>query len=504
VKPAKSLLLALATLPFLSLPTRAPAQDLKEFEKRVTEFTLPNGLHFIVLERHEAPVVSFHTYVNAGSVDDPKGQTGLAHMFEHMAFKGTDTIGSTNPVAEAKALAEVERVYNLLDAERNKLHLADPAKIKTLEALLDEAIEKANTYVVDNLYPRIIEENGGVGMNASTAEDSTDYFYNFPANRIELWFYLESARFLHPVYRQFYKERSVVREERRMRTESDPQGKLAEQLLATAIEAHPYRIPPVGWASDIENLRVADAKRFFATYYVPANLTIAIVGDVDPAKVKTMAAEYFGRLPKAPLPPPVTTVEPEQAGPKRVEIESPAQPIEFIAYHRPDQYDKDDPVFDVIASVLSAGRTSIMYRDMVRDKRLALAAGADATNPGGKYPGLFLFYMVPALGHTVEENEKELDKILADFESTKIDDATLARVKTRTRAGLIGRLANNEGLAQLLASYHANYGDWRKLFTDIDEVDKVTAEDVQRVAKQYFTPANRTVALTYQPKEVSK
>ncbi len=504
MKPAKSLLLALATLPFLSLPTRAPAQDLKEFEKRVTEFTLPNGLHFIVLERHEAPVVSFHTYVNAGSVDDPKGQTGLAHMFEHMAFKGTDTIGSTNPVAEAKALAEVERVYNLLFSERNKLHLADPAKIKTLEALFDEAIEKANTYVVDNLYPRIIEENGGVGMNASTAEDSTDYFYNFPANRIELWFYLESARFLHPVYRQFYKERSVVREERRMRTESDPQGKLAEQLLATAIEAHPYRIPPVGWASDIENLRVADAKRFFATYYVPANLTIAIVGDVDPAKVKTMAAEYFGRLPKAPLPPPVTTVEPEQAGPKRVEIESPAQPIEFIAYHRPDQYDKDDPVFDVIASVLSAGRTSIMYRDMVRDKRLALAAGADATNPGGKYPGLFLFYVVPALGHTVEENEKELDKILADFESTKIDDATLARVKTRTRAGLIGRLANNEGLAQLLASYHANYGDWRKLFTDIDEVDKVTADDVQRVAKQYFTPANRTVALTYQPKEVSK
>ena len=483
------------------------AQDLKQFEKRVTEFTLPNGLHFIVLERHEAPVVSFHTYVNAGSVDDPKGSTGLAHMFEHMAFKGTDTIGSKNPVAEEAALKEVERVYDLLDAERNKLQKADEQKLKKLQADLDAAIEKANSYVVDNLYPRIIEENGGVGMNASTAEDSTNYFYNFPANRIELWFYLESSRFLHPVYRQFYKERSVVREERRMRTESDPQGKLVEQMQATAIQAHPYRVPPVGWASDIENLRVSDARAFFKKYYVPANMTIAIVGDVNPAKAKTLAQEYFGRLAKAPLPPPVTTEEPEQVGPKRVEVESPSQPIEIIAYHRPDQYDKDDPVFDVVSSVLSEGRTSIIYRDLVRDKQLAVAAGAEATFPGGKYPGLFFFYLVPAMGHGVEEGQKELDSVLADFETNKIDDAALARVKTRTRANLIRRLDNNEGLAQLLADYYANYGDWRKLFTEIEEIDKVTAEDVQRVAKQYFVPSNRTIALTVQPaaaKEGSK
>ncbi len=426
------------------------AQDLKQFEKRVTEFTLPNGLHFIVLERHEAPVVSFHTYVNAGSVDDPKGKTGLAHMFEHMAFKGTDTIGSTNPAAEAVALARVERVYDRLEAERNKLERADPARMKALQAELDAAIEKANSYVVDNLYPRIIEENGGVGMNADTAEDDTEFFYSFPANRVELWFYLESARFLHPVYRQFYKERSVVREERRMRTESDPQGKLVEQMLATAIEAHPYRIPAVGWSSDIENLRVGDARAFFRKYYVPANITIAIVGDVKPARVRSLANEYFARLPKGPLPPPVTTAEPEQVGPKRVEVESPAQPMEFIAYHRPDQYDKDDPVLDVVASVLSEGRTSIIYKDLVRDKQLALGAGAESTIPGGKYPGLFFFYLIPALGHTCAENEKELDAVLANFEKTKIDDATLARVKTRTRAGLIRRLDNNSGLAQLI------------------------------------------------------
>ena len=483
----------------IALAASLPAQNLQEFEKRVTEFTLSNGLHFIVLERHEAPVVSFHTYVNAGSVDDPKGKTGLAHMFEHMAFKGTDTIGGTNPLAEKKALAEVERIYDQLDAERNKLEKADPEKIKQIEATLDAATEKANSYVVPNLYPRIIEENGGVGMNASTGEDSTNYFYNFPANRVELWFYLESARFLHPVLREFYKERSVVREERRMRTESDPQGKLVEQMLATSIEAHPYRVPAGGWASDIENLRVEDAQKFFDKYYVPANMTIAIVGDVDPTRIKSLATEYFGRLAKHPLPPPVTTIEPVQEGPKHAEVESPAQPIELIAYHRPNQYDKDDPVFDVVASVLSGGRTSIMYRDMVRDKRLALAAGAEASIPGGKYPNLFFFYLIPGLGHSASENEKEFDTILANFQKEKIDDATLARVKIRTRAGLIRQLDNNAGLAQLLALYYANYGDWKKLFTSIDDIEKVTPDDVQRVAKQYFTPQNRTIALTYQP-----
>jgi len=498
--------LKLATLliPPLALCVTAvllPAQNLQEFSKRVTEFSLANGMHFIVLERHEAPVVSFHTYVNAGSVDDPKGRTGLAHMFEHMAFKGTEAIGSTNWPAEKLALAKIESVYDQLDAERNKLAKADPAKIKTLEEQLQGAIEKADSYTEPNLYPRIIEENGGVGMNASTGEDSTDYFYNFPANRVELWFYLESSRFLHPVYREFYKERNVVREERRMRVESDPQGKLMEQMLATAIAAHPYRVMPGGWASDIENLRVKDAEKFFNQYYAPANITMAVVGDVNPARIRSLAEEYFSRLPKRPLPDPELTVEPVQEGPKHTEVASPAQPMEFIAYHRPDQYDKDDPVFDVLSSLLSGGRTSMMYKDIVRDKKLALAAGAESEFPGGKYPSLFFFYLIPGLGHTAMENEKEVDAIIADLQKTKVDEAALARVKTRTRAALIRQLDDNAGLAQLLASYYANYGDWKKLFTSLDEIDKVTADDVQRVAKKYFTPENRTVAVTFQPKE---
>ena len=421
MKPANPLLPLAFAACLLAQPLSA--QNLQEFAKRVTEFNLANGMHFIVLERGSAqgaaPVVSFHTYVNAGSVDDPKGRTGLAHMFEHMAFKGTENIGTTNWPAEKAALANIERVYDQLDAERNKGAKADSIKVKTLQEQLQAAIDKADSYVVSNLYPRIIEENGGVGMNASTGEDSTDYFYNFPANRVELWFYLESSRFLHPVFREFYKERNVVREERRMRVESDPQGKLMEQMLATAIAAHPYRVMPGGWASDIENLRVNDAEKFFDQYYVPANITMAVVGDVNPARIRSLAEEYFARLPKRPLPDPELTVEPVQEGPKHTEIASPSQPMEFIAYHRPDQYDKDDPVFDVLSSLLSSGRTSVMYKDLVRDKKLALAAGAESQFPGGKYPSLFFFYLIPGLGHTAAENEKELDSLLADFKKPK-------------------------------------------------------------------------------------
>ncbi len=484
-------------------PLLAPAQNLKEFEKRVTEFTLPNGLHFIMLERHEAPVVSFHTYVNAGSVDDPLGKSGLAHMFEHMAFKGTETIGTRNWPEENKALNAVEQVYQRLEVERRKGFRADPSRIKALEVELKAAIEKANQYVVPNAYPRIIEENGGVGMNAGTGLDSTDYYYNFPSNRIELWFLMESQRFLQPVFREFYKERDVVREERRMRIESNPQGQLMEALLATAFAAHPYRHSPAGWASDIENLRRTDAEQFYKTYYVPGNLCIGIAGDVNPADARRLAEKYFSRLPAKEMPPLITTVEPAQTGPKRAELESPSQPLVFLSYKRPSQYDKDDPVFDVIEGILASGRTGLLYREMVRDKKISLAAVTASSFPGSKYSNLFLFFLVPAPGHTVEDNLKTFYDLLDRFKNQTVDEETMKRVKTKTRAGLIRQLDNNAGLASLLTTAYMNFGDWRKLFTQLDDMEKVTAADVQRVARQYFVNETRTETFIIQPRQQS-
>lgn len=480
------------------------AQSLADFEKKVTEFTLANGLHFIVVERHGAPVVSFQTFVNAGAVDDPKGETGIAHMMEHMAFKGTEIIGTKNYPLEKAALNNIEKVYDLYDQERYKGDKADPKKLAALEADLKGAIEKADALVEPNEYDRLIESQGGVGLNAGTGMDSTSYYLSFPANRLELWFLLESERFVRPVFREFYKERDVVREERRMRVESNSQGLLMENLLSIAFAAHPYKNMPGGWASDIENYRMPEAWQFFKTHYIPANMTIAIAGDVDPKQAKALAEKYFGRLPGKPLPPPVRTVEPPQLGEKRSSFEHKDQPLMLIGYKRPDRNHKDAKILDVVADILAGGRTSMLYTEMVRDKKMSLAAIAQPSFPGDKYANLFIFFLVPNQGRTIEENEKTCYEIIEKLKTAKVDQAALTRTKTKVRAAVIRKLDSNSGLAGELASYHATTGDWRNMFREIDEINKITAEDVQRVAKEYLVAKNRTVVWTYQLKGDAK
>jgi predicted Zn-dependent peptidase len=270
---------------------------------------------------------------------------------------------------------------------------------------------------------------------------------------MELWFLLESQRFLHPVFREFYKERDVVMEENRMRVESSPQGKLLQEFGAVSFSAHPYRNPPGGWPSDIMNLRRDEALAFFQKFYSPGNITMAIVGDAVPADVKRMAERYFGPLPARPLPPLLHTEEPPQPGPKTAIVESPAQPLLVIGYKRPDQYDKDDAAFDIAAMILSSGRTSWMYKDLVQEKRVAVAAQAVPTYPGGRYPSLFVFYVAPAQGRSVTESRKALDDLIDRFKTQKVDAQTMARVKALARVQVLRRLDVNQELAALLTTY---------------------------------------------------
>jgi len=494
--------LAAAIALALGLAWPAAPQDLQEFEKSVSEFTLANGLHFIVLERHQAPVVSLYTHARVGAVDDPKGRTGLAHMFEHMAFKGSDRIGSKNYPAEKKALAAVDRALEQLREEKNRGPRGGEghkARLERLEKAFQAAVEEAGRLAASDEFTRVIEESGAVGLNAGTSADSTVYFYSLPSNRIELWFYLESERFLRPVFREYYKERDVVREERRMRTESNPIGKLVEAFLTTAFTAHPYGRPAVGWASDLENLSVADAEEFFRAYYVPANMTVVVAGDADPRRVRSLAEMYFGRLPNRHLPPPVHTVEPEQEGERRIEIESASQPFVLVGFKKPSQQDPDRAVFDVISDVLSGGRTGWLYKELVRDKQLALQAGGFPNFPGDKYPGLFLFYAAPTSGHTVAENEAAMYGLIEKLKAEPVDADTLNMVKTKNRAALIRKLDNNAGLAAELASNHAAFGNWRQLFYELDEINRVTAEDVRRVAQKFFNKRSRSVAYLVAP-----
>jgi predicted Zn-dependent peptidase len=477
------------------LSALAAAQDVASFEKRITVKQLPNGLTMLICERPEAPVFSFFTMVDAGSTQDPMGKTGLAHMFEHMAFKGTDKIGTTNYAAEKPALEKVETAYAAYLAERDKSVGRDETKLKQLEKAWKDAIAEADKYVVPNQFGKIVEQSGGQDLNASTDYDETDYHYSLPVNRLELWAYLESERFLHPVLREFYKERNVVIEERRLRTDSNPIGRLLEQFNAAAFEAHPYHRPTVGWMSDLNSFSATDAKNFFDKYYVPANMVVAVAGDVKASEVMPILEKYFGRLPARSKPDETTTTEPPQNSERKVILKEKAQPLYLEGYHRPDYRTKDDAVYDAITDLMSEGRTSRLYRALVRDKKIASFAAGFSGLPGTKYPHLFAFYAVPLPGHSTQEMADAIHVEIERLKKEDISDDELKMIKTRTKANLIRGLGDNQGLAAQLADYQTRYGDWRELFRSVDRIDLVTKADIRRVANETFNDTNRTVGV---------
>jgi len=484
----------LCSLSFYSLSF---GQDRASFEKRITVKKLANGLTVILCERPEAPVFSFFTLVDAGSVQDPLGKTGLAHMFEHMAFKGTDTIGTRDYAGEKVALAKVEETYGAYIAERDKPVGRDEAKLKTLEQAWKDAIAAADKFsaAYTNEFGQIVESEGGVGMNATTDYDETTYLYSFPVNRLELWAYLESSRFMHPVMRQFYKERNVVIEERRMRTDSSPPGRLFEQFLAEAFAAHPYHRPTIGWISDLNTFSATDAQNFFDTYYVPANMVVVLVGDLKAAEAMPLIEKYFSRIPARPLPDERTTTEPAQNSERRVVLHEQSQPLYVEGYHRPDFRSPDDQVYDALSDLMSDGRTSRLYRALVRDKQIASDAEGFTGLPGNKYPQLFAFLAVPLPGHTTKEMGDAIHTEIDRVKKEDISDDELKMIKTRARANLIRSLGSNEGLANALALYQARYGDWRELFGSVERIEKVTKADIRRVANATFKEENRTVGV---------
>jgi len=470
----------------------ARAQSLEQAEKKITMHKLPNGWTFLIYERPVAPVFSFSSYVDVGSAQEVPGITGLAHMFEHMAFKGSRNIGTRDWQGEQKALDAVEAAYQAWQTER-MARKPDPKKLETLLAGFHQKQQEAARFVVHDEFDDILSREGGVNTNASTGADDTNYFYSLPSNKIELFAYLESERFFHPVFREFYEERDVVQEERRMGTESSGFGRLFEQFTIAAFQAHPYQHPGIGYVSDLQSFTATDAQKFFDTYYAPSNLVTAIVGNVKAADVIPILDKYFGRIPARPAPPPLRTVEPPQTAEKIVILEDPSQPMVLEAYHKPADTDPDQPVYDALEDILSGGRTSRLYKSLVRDKKIASQAQGFNGMPGNKYPNLFAFFIVPSRGHTVPEVR---EAVRAEVERLKNEDVSaeeLQSVKTRAKASLLRRLDSNQNLALQLAENQTIYGDWRQLFRDIDDIDKVTAADIRRVANAMFVPTNRTV-----------
>ncbi len=552
----------------------ASAQTYLDLENQIQEFTLDNGVHFIVLENHDVPVFSFRTFLNVGSANETRGVTGLSHILEHMAFKGTSEIGGNNNKKERKAMeaediafadfkqarlvlvpkieaaqVQLDRLTRALPVERQEaleevfsaMHAAGAEigvqdgqvviahnagteeenidnfdlngseielvnfyvgqiqpmeqEFAALEQTFEDAKDAAREFVVTNEFGQIVEENGGQGMNAYTSSDVTVYLYNFPSNRLELWAYLEGDRMANPIFREFYTEKDgPVTEERRMRTDNSPMGRLIEIFENQMFMANGYHHSTIGYMSDIQNIDRADCQAYFDEHYHGGNMVVCLVGDVYLDDVKEYAEEYFSDIP-AGKPSTVETFEPKQVVEKRLIMVDPAQPMFAVGYHIENGMHPDFPTYEVIADVLGQGRTSRLNKSLVKEQNIAVAAQSFAGFPGQKYQTGLLVFAIPVKGKTGYDMEEaifaEIDKIVEEG----ITAEELAAVKQRTRANFIRGLRSNSGMAGQLASYQTFAGDWRELFNQVERIEAVTLDDVKRVAAEIFVRTNRTVAI---------
>lgn len=475
---------------FIALHGISSAQDLAD---RVIEHTFPNGLKLLMIERHTSSTIAPYILFRAGSVDESDDTRGIAHMLEHMLFKGTKTIGTTDYEKEKEVLTEIDRIGDALDIERSKGSRADAAKITELETALKEQQERAKEWIVTGEYTEIYTQHGSTGFNAGTSVDYTIYTVELPANKLELWAMLESDRIKNAVLREFYVEREAVKEERRMRVDTRPGGKLYEQFIAAAFTAHPYGIPIIGWPSDIAMLNRRKAEEFFRTYYAPNNSVMVIVGSINPDETIALIEKYFGDIPSQPLPPEVTTDELPQEGERRIEVEFDAEPQLMIGYHKPTIPHFDDYVFDMISAILSDGRTSRFYKNIV-EEGIAVSVNSINGYPGGRYDNLFVVSATPRSPHTAADVEEAIYAELERLKTEPVAEKEFKRILKQVDASFIRGLSSNAGMAQQLTFYEGLAGDWRYILGWRENMYKITPEDIMKAAKTYFTKSNRTVA----------
>lgn len=484
------LLLTLLIIFSLSGPARAI-----DLENKVIKTKLDNGLTVLMLERKFSPTVSLFIRHRVGAVDEVKGQSGAAHVLEHMLFKGTTTIGTKNYAAEKKLLVEIEKVGQSLDAERMKKKKADFKRIQHLAARLKRLQTEHRRYYIPNEIDRLYTENGGANMNASTGQDVTTYFISLPANKIELWARIESDRLLHPVFREFYTERDVILEERRQRVESNPDGKLFESFMSTAYKIHPYGLPIIGLPQDLTYISQTAVRHMHQKYLSPENIVIAVVGDINPQGTLKLINRYFGRIPRNR--PQITSIPTEgpQTEERKVDVWFDANPSILIGYHKPTAPAAEDYVFDVLEAVLSKGRTSRLYSKLVLQAKIADSISAHNGMPATRYPNLFVVSARPRYPHTSEELRVAILQELEEIKNHPISDLELAKVKNQLKMDYIKSLDSNSELASILSYYELLLGDYRYFSNYISQIDKVTATDLQAAARKYLVPQNRTIAV---------
>lgn len=470
----------------------SPAQTFDEIEASVKEHVISNGMKFIVLERHEAPVVSFHVYADVGSVNEDYGITGISHLLEHMAFKGTTTVGTNDLNSELEIYEKLDPLYDRLNQERKKPK-PDQELIDELEKEFEDMRAKAKECIINNEFIDMFRQEGEASINAYTSNDATQYINSLPSNRLEFWMSMTSDRFMNPVFREFYKEKDVVMEERRLGIETQPIQKLVEDFVATAFKAHPYHHSVVGHMSDIKGITRRDVEAYFKNYYSPSNLTVAIVGDVKAKKVFKMAETYFGRIPSGTKPEPVRTVEPEQWGERHVIVEAQSQPILIVGYHRPAVTHEDDTALMAIANIVGQGRTSRLHKTLVKETKIAVQTGGLNGFPGNKFPNLIAFFAISSPGHTSDECLKLMDTEIEKIRNETISADELTKFKRTIKKGILDGMKPNAQMAELLTYNEVIEGDWAEAFDAIDRVEALTADEIKQTANKYLVKKNRTI-----------
>jgi predicted Zn-dependent peptidase len=515
-------------------------------------FTLDNGMKFLLLPRTDQPnVIAAGWVAKVGSVNERPGITGISHFFEHMMFKGTDTIGTSNPAADAEyrekqrvlrarmnAITwseQYRRFFNgeiddawapendttelaqlraelktLMDSQQGRLGAdriaelttaaaaaagEEKARIERELALLKGQQDAARTVVKDE-FDKVYTGQGGSGMNAFTSNDVTFYFINVPSNKFELWAWMESDRLSNSVFREFFSERDVVHEERRLRTESTPTGIFQEQFEAMFWQSSGYSWPVIGWTSDLNSYTMEEALKYWNIYYRPNNLCGVVVGDFNPSEVKDTITRYFTRLEKgAQEPSPVVTLEVEQLAEMRMNAECDCQPSVEVRYHTVPFRHRDSYALDVLSAVLN-GRTGRLYKSMVEGAEIAASAGA--AQDSRKYAGSFSFSAEVKGDADPRALEEAWYAEINRLQEEPVPAAELEKVKNQFAASNFRRLKSNFFLLVQLG-YSEGLGTWEEINDGPKRIDAVTADDIQRVAREYFGINNRSVA-TYRRK----
>ncbi len=466
------------------------ALDLAE---QISTFTLDNGLKVIMVEGGEAPVIHFRLMFDVGGVDEPEGLGGIAHMVEHMAFKGTTSLGTDDPEKEQKLLKEMDETADAYFSARDQD--VDEDRLKELEKEFIEAQEKAKEVADPNPLQSIVDKHGADGYNAATGYDHTSYFLSLPSNRLELFARIKADFMKNAVFRYFYEEVEVVKEERRQRNEDEPTGFLREHFLDTAFFEHYYGRPLIGSMEEIDNYRRQVALDFWEKHYHPNRAVLVMAGDLNPKEDIEVIKEYFGVIPEGPEERIQIPEEPQQTEERRTKVTFDAEPQMFIGYHIPAYPDRDVYVMDVISAVLGTGRTSRLYRRLVTEEEVAVDVNTYTGVPGYRYPNLFAIHVVTRDPHTPQEVEELIYEEIEKIKEELISDREMEKVRNQVKAGYIRQLESSSGLAYQLAFYEQFLDGWEKMMEYPDKIISVTREQIQENALKYLSAENRTVAI---------